>query len=79
MQVAKEVPYRGSKVAGEDRAWVDVPLPERRALAREIAEQTWLTDPAAAMAERIGFERLRETTRAELAELLKDVQGSRSF
>lgn len=76
MPVAKEFPYRGSNVAGEARAWVDVPMPERRALAREIAAQTWLTDPAAVMAERIGFERLREITRVELAELLKEVSGA---
>jgi very-short-patch-repair endonuclease len=71
--VAEVFPFRGLTVAGEARPWADVPMPERRALAREISAQTWLNDPPGAMAERIGFERLRETTRAELVELLKEV------
>lgn len=65
-------PYRGTQVAGETRAWVDVPLPERRALAREIASSPDLTDPAAAMAARIGLGRLREGTRRELEDLIRD-------
>jgi very-short-patch-repair endonuclease len=69
------IPYRGLKVGGEERGWSDVPYEEKLGLASEIAKKTWLTDPVAAMAERLGLRRLREKTREELVELIEQAAG----
>lgn len=69
--ITTTVPYRGANVGGDERDWSDVPYEEKLGLACEIAKETWLTDPAAAMAERIGLRRVREKTREELVELIE--------
>lgn len=71
MKITNTIPYRGATVGGDERDWSDVPYEEKLGLACEIAKETWLTDPPAAMAERIGLRRVREKTREELVELLE--------
>jgi hypothetical protein len=69
--ISNTIPYRGAIVGGDGRDWSDVPYEEKLGLACEIAKETWLTDPAAVMADRIGLRRVREKTREELVKLIK--------
>ena len=69
------MPFRGMLIAGEQREWPYVPYPEKLGLAIEIRTKG-RGDLAGEMASRIGLARLKQTTRAELEELLKDAQGA---
>lgn len=69
------IPFRGMVVGGEQREWPYVPYPEKLGLAIEIRTKG-RGDLAGEMASRIGLARLKQTTRAELEELLKDAQSA---
>jgi transcription elongation GreA/GreB family factor len=68
---AEIISFRGMIVAGEQREWSYVPYPEKLGLASEVAAKG-RGDLAGEMASRIGFARLKQTTRQELEELLKE-------
>ena len=74
MDPVQVMPFRGMLVAGEQREWPYVPYPEKLGLAIEIRTKD-SGDLAGEMASRIGLARLKQTTRAELEELLNDAQG----
>ena len=76
MEPAQVIPFRGMIVGGEQREWPYVPYPEKLGLAIEIRAKGRGDDLASQMASRIGLARLKQTTRAELEELLKDAQGA---
>jgi very-short-patch-repair endonuclease len=69
------ISYRGLNGGGAERAWTDVPDPERLGLAIRVLSESPVNDPedepAAAMAALIGITRLRQTTREELEQLLQ--------
>jgi very-short-patch-repair endonuclease len=65
--------FRGMSIAGEQREWPYVPYPEKLGLAIEVRSKG-RGDLAGEMAARIGFARLKQTTRAELEELLENAQ-----
>src|SRR3546814_19106973 len=64
-------------MAGVERSWADVPYPEKLGLALQVLEEgpddAPDNDPPAAMAGVLGLSRLRQTTRAEFAVLLRCV------
>ncbi len=76
MDPLQVVPFRGMTVAGEQREWPYVPYPEKLGLAIEIRTRARGDDLAGQMANRIGLARLKQTTRAELEDLLKDAQSA---
>ncbi len=63
----RSIPFRGS--GSVERAWTDVPYPERLGLAEAVLAEA-SADPAALMARQIGLGRLSAKTRLELEELL---------
>lgn len=71
MDPVQVMPFRGMLIAGEQREWHYVPHPEKLGLAIEI-RQKGRGDLAGEMASRIGLVRLKQTTRSELDELLKE-------
>ena len=73
MDPVQVMPFRGMLIAGEQREWPYVPHPEKLGLAIEIRTKG-RGDLAGEMASRIGLARLKQTTRAELEELLKEAQ-----
>jgi hypothetical protein len=62
------VPFCGLGAAGRARDWDEVPLPERLGLLRQVAAEGH-ADLARAMAAAIGYKRLTETFRSEIATL----------
>ncbi len=75
MDPVQVMPFRGMLIAGEQREWPYVPYPEKLGLAIEIRTKG-RGDLAGEMASRIGLARLKQTTRSELEELLKEAQGA---
>ncbi|WMT87483.1 DUF3320 domain-containing protein [Pelagibacterium sp. 26DY04] len=69
------VKFRGMQVAGHDREWQHIPHPERLGLALELIERRVGGDLAAKMADRVGFSRLRQTTREEMEVLIAEAKA----
>jgi hypothetical protein len=67
------LPFRGLAVAGRTRDWDEVPLPERLGLLQEVA-RTEPPDLARAVATAIGYKRLTESFRSEIADLLGQLE-----
>lgn len=62
------VPFRGLQVDGRDRLWKEVPLPERLGLVSALKGENPLDLPRS-VAEAIGYGRLTQSFRDEIAEL----------
>jgi len=62
------VPFRGLRVDGRDRLWKEVPLPERLGLVSALKGKNPLDLPRS-VAEAIGYGRLTQSFRDEIAEL----------
>lgn len=69
------VPYRGDVIDGESRPWQSTPYAEKLGLALEIVTTSPLAKRAAAMAQRVGAQRLRARAQSELEELLESAAG----
>lgn len=69
-------PFRGMVVAGEEREWPYISHPEKLGLAVEIRTKGH-GDLPSQMAARIGFARLKESTRLELESLLQEAFEAR--
>jgi len=70
---AQVVAFRGMTIGGERRDWSHIPHPEKLGLALDILA-SGRGDFPSLMAQRIGFARLRQTTRTELELLLEEAQ-----
>ena len=70
------VPFRGTQLGDQARDWEFVPQSERLGLAMAVLSSA-KGDLAADMASRIGFSRLKQTTRVELEALLREAQEMR--
>jgi hypothetical protein len=70
------VPFRGTKLGEQSREWEHVPQSEKLGLAMDVIS-SGRGDLAADMASRIGFSRLKQTTRVELEALLKEARQMR--
>lgn len=71
-------PFRGMIVAGEEREWPYISHPEKLGLAIEI-RTAGRGDLPSQMAARIGFARLKESTRSELESLLKEAHEAQQI
>ncbi|MFO1058794.1 MAG: DUF3320 domain-containing protein [Dongiaceae bacterium] len=70
-----QIRFRGLAIAGETRAWREVPHPEKLWLVRDCRAAD-PDDTARAVAEAIGFGRVTATFRSEIAELLRQAEGA---
>lgn len=68
--------FRGLEVAGRDRLWKEVPLPERLGLVQAIIGSEPV-DLARAVAEAIGYGRLTQSFRDEIAQLENEARNVR--
>jgi very-short-patch-repair endonuclease len=62
------LPFRGLAIAGRERDWDEVPLPEKLGLVRRVS-QSGPPDLARAVAVAIGYKRLTDSFREEVARL----------
>lgn len=66
--------FRGLEFDGDERAWKQVPHPEKLGLALEAIFTGNRRDPLAYMVDRLGLGRLTVRTRTELEELLREAE-----
>lgn len=72
--IREQMSFRGLRFGTVERVWADVPYVEKLGLAISVASSGTVDQQIEAMTRRIGFERLRQTTREELKSLLADAR-----